>query len=50
MTPLCLTQNFKKLSKTEKLKTLYGYQNNGKTRQEIADTWGKKVQAIHDLI
>lgn len=41
---------FQKLSKTEKLKTLYGYQNNGKTRQEIADTWGKKVQAIHDLI
>jgi predicted DNA-binding protein YlxM (UPF0122 family) len=43
-------KEFQKLSKEDKLKTLEGYEANGKTRQEIADAWEKKLQAIHDLV
>lgn len=43
-------KEFQKLSKKDKLKTLEGYEANGKTRQEIADAWEKKLQAIHDLV
>jgi hypothetical protein len=42
-------EEFQGLSKSEKLKTLEGYEQNGKTRQQVAEAWGKKVQSIHDL-
>lgn len=42
-------REFQMLSKADRLKTLEGYERAGKTRQEIAEAWGKKVQAVHDL-
>ena len=40
---------FQKLDKETKLKYLQGWEENGFSRQDIADAWGKKVQAVHDL-
>jgi hypothetical protein len=42
-------KEFSKLSYSEKLKYLEGYESKGHSREQIATAWGKKVQAIHDM-
>jgi len=43
-------KEFTKLDKPSRLRTLETYLSRGKSRKEIADAWGKKVQSIHDTI